>query len=140
MGFIAHFGCKDTLAARRCQPWRWNTLRGQALQSSISGLFFGLDHRFGQHSLLHRYQPWQVGFPVDCYGPNDDHGRRNLDCAPQAPLHPGYADDMAAAFGQFRIEPGWTITTTETTFSSAKLIDSHSLLFRPLPAWAECEG
>ena len=23
---------------------------------------------------LHRYQPWQAGFPVDCYGPNDDHG------------------------------------------------------------------
>ena len=25
---------------------------------------------------MHRYQPWQAGSPVDCYGPNDDHGRR----------------------------------------------------------------
>ena len=48
----------------------------------------GFDHRFGQHPPLHRYQPWQAG---DCYDPNDDHGWRNLDCASQAPLHPGYA-------------------------------------------------
>jgi len=34
----------------------------------------GLDYRFGQHPPLHRYQPWQAGSSVDCYGPNDDHG------------------------------------------------------------------
>ena len=34
----------------------------------------GLDHRFDQHPPLHRYQPWQAGSPIDCYGPNDVHG------------------------------------------------------------------
>jgi hypothetical protein len=48
---------------------------------------------------------------ADCQTCVIDHW--NLDCASQAPLHPGYTDDMAAAFGQFRIEPGWTITTAE---------------------------
>jgi len=27
-------------------------------------VMYGLDHRFGQHPPLHRYQPWQAGSPV----------------------------------------------------------------------------
>jgi hypothetical protein len=70
----------------------WSEQEEQEFNATVAAVeqIDGLDHRFSQHPPLHRYQPWQAGFPVDCYGPTDDHGRKNLDCASQAPLHPGY--------------------------------------------------
>jgi hypothetical protein len=52
----------------------WRSLDGAELAKRNPG-FSGHDHRFGQHPSLHRYQLWQAGSPVDCYGRNDDHGR-----------------------------------------------------------------
>ena len=56
-----------------------------------TGGCMGHDHRFG-HSNLQESQLAKVDSDAkEGAGRNEDHDRRNLDCASQAPLHPGYA-------------------------------------------------